>query len=84
MDLTEMFQQRVLRESPSWLDKWLKDWAAKMSSRWSDFTEEGGPGGARLGSLLLTVFVPDLEMGTNVVAGEEQTREEILSTAIQE
>lgn len=40
--------------------------------------------GARLGSLLLTVFVPDLEMGMKVVAGEEQMREEILSTEIQE
>lgn len=55
-----------------------------MRSRWSDFTEEGSPWGARLGSLLLTVFVPDWEMGMKVVAGEEQMREEILSTAIQE
>lgn len=41
-----------------------------MRSRWSDFTEEGSPRGAGVGSLLLTVFVPDLEMGMKVVAGE--------------
>lgn len=55
-----------------------------MRSRWSDLTEEGSPGGARLGFLLLTVFVPDLEMGMKVGAGGEQMRDEILSTVIQE
>lgn len=62
----------------------IKRLAVKVRSRWWDFIEEGSPGGARLGSLLLTVFVPDLEIGMKVVAGEEQMREEILSTEILE
>lgn len=62
------------------MSKWLED----CLQRWGVDGQALQRREVRLGSLLFTVFVPGLEMGRKVVAGEEQMREEILSTEIEE